>query len=129
MDNKDLIIDATIISAFRGTTKFDDKVKNRLSLQSDTIPYDQISAFDKSGAKLTPGWFKEKNGYMNIASNYNIAVKLMNGRTISFEDFASLDTARGSKIKIKVRQTEGAIYPIAFVITEDGVPSDPFEGL
>lgn len=129
MDNKDLIIDATVTSAYRGTTKFDDKVKNHLNIQSDAIPYDQISAYDKSGARLTPAWFKDKSGYMNLSSNYNIAVKLTNGRTISFEDFASLDTARGSKIKIKVRQTEGAIYPIAFVVTEDGVPSDPFEGL
>lgn len=124
-----LIIEGTVISAYIGKSRFSDVEKCRLAIESKTIPYDKITAFEGSGAKLTPAWFKEKNGYMNLASLYNIPVRDSRGRELSFEEFVDLETAIGSKIKLSVVQRDGAIYPKAFVILEDGEPRDPFAEL
>lgn len=124
-----LIIEGTVISAYIGKSRFSDVEKCRLAIESKTIPYDKITAFKESGAKLTPAWFKDKNGYMNLASLYNIPVKDSRNREISFSEFVELETAIGSKIKLSIVQRDGAIYPKAFKVIEDGEPRDPFEGL
>ena len=124
-----LIIEGIVISAYVGKSRFSDQEKSRLAIQSDSIPYDQITAFKESGNKLTPAWFKDRNGYMNLASVYNIPVKNMKNREITFEEFTQLDTAIGSKIRLSVIQRDGAIYPKAFKILEEGTPRDPFEEL
>lgn len=124
-----LIIEGTVISAYVGKSRFSDVEKCRLAIESKTIPYDKITAFNESGARLTPSWFKDKNGYMNLASLYNIPVKDSRGREISFSEFVETETAIGSKIKLSVTQHEGAIYPKAFIVLEDGEPRDPFAGL
>lgn len=124
-----LIIEGTVISAYVGKSRFSDVEKCRLSIVSKTIPYDKITAFNESGARLTPSWFKDKNGYMNLASLYNIPVKDSRDREISFSEFVKTETAIGSKIKLSVTQREGAIYPKAFIVLEDGEPRDPFAGL
>lgn len=124
-----LIIEGTVISAYVGKSRFSDVEKCRLAIESKTIPYDKITAFNESGARLTPSWFKDKNGYMNLASLYNIPVKDSRGHEISFSEFVETETAIGSKIKLSVTQREGAIYPKAFIVLEDGEPRDPFAGL
>lgn len=124
-----LIIEGTVISAYVGKSRFSDVEKCRLAIESKTIPYDKITAFNESGARLTPSWFKDKDGYMNLASRYNIPVKDSRGREITFAEFVETETAIGSKIKLSVTQRDGAIYPKAFVVLEDGEPRDPFAGL
>ena len=124
-----LIIEGTVISAYIGKSRFSDVEKCRLAIESKTIPYDKITAFKESGAKLTPEWFKDKNGYMNLASLYNIPVKTSRGYEITFAEFVETETAIGSKIKLSVVQRDGAIYPKAFIVLEDGEPRDPFAGL
>lgn len=124
-----LIIEGVVISAYVGKSRFSDQEKSRLAIQSDSIPYDQITAFNDSGNKLTPAWFKERNGYMNLASVYNIPVKDLKNKEITFEEFTQRDTAIGSKIRLAIIQRDGAIYPKAFKILEEGSPRDPFEGL
>ena len=124
-----LIIEGTVISAYVGKSRFSDIEKCRLAIESKTIPYDKITAFKESGARLTPAWFKDKNGYMNLASLYNIPVRDSRGREITFAEFVETETAIGSKIKLSVVQRDGAIYPKAFIVLEDGEPRDPFAGL
>lgn len=124
-----LIIEGTVISAYIGKTRFSDTEKCRIGIQSSTIPYDKITAFEDSGSRLTPAWYKDKTGYINLASIYNIPVKDIKGREITFKDFVESETAIGSKIKISITQREGALYPKAFVVIEEGEPRDPFDGL
>lgn len=127
--NNDLIIEGIVSSAYIGKSRFSDVEKKRIAIKCDTIPYDQITAFKDSGNKLTPSWFKDKTGYINLASIYNIPVKDTRGREITFEEFCEMETSIGSKIKIAIKQSEGALYPKAFVILEDGEPRDAFAGL
>ena len=127
--NNTLIIEGEIVSAYIGGAKNDPETLNRLAIKSDAIPYEKITAFEGSKDRYIPAWFKDKTGYINLKSRYNIPVKDSKGRTIDFADFVEHETVIGSKVRISINQRDGAIYPKAFVVLEDGEPKDPFEGL
>lgn len=124
-----LVISARVVRANIGKTKFSEDVKKRLSLHSESMPYDEITAYDKVGAKMTPSWYKDKEGYMNIASDFDIPVRMTSGKIVTFEEWIDAGIAIGADIKIKVSQKDGAVYPMAIVVEKDGEPFDPFEGM
>lgn len=124
-----IIIEGVVKSAYIGGSKFSDTKKNRVAIQSDSIPYDAITAYDGVGSKLTPAWYKDKNGYINLASIYNIPVLDPKGLVMEFADFCNDEKAIGSKVRMSIVQREGAVYPKAFKVVEWGEPRDPFEGL
>ena len=125
-----IIVEGTIVSARFGSTKFDDNNKYRIAIESDSIDYDSIHAYDNVGSKLTPTWFKDKSGYINLSSIFDIPIQDVNGKRIDFEEWISEDyNALGSKVKVSIKQKEGALYPIAIKVIEEGEERDPFEGL
>lgn len=124
--NTYLIIEGTVVSAKYGATKFDSDNKYRLALESDSIPYDDITAYESVGSKMTPSWFKDKTGYINLNSIYNIPVADIDDNKIDFDNWIESGTATGSKVKVKVKQKEGAIYPIAIRVIEEGEKVDLF---
>ena len=134
-ENKDkktvdnIIIEGVVKSAYIGKTKFSDTVKNRIAVQSNTIPYDQITAYKEVGNKLTPAWYKDRTGYINLASIYNIPVMGIKNEIMTFEEFTENERAIGSKIRMSITQKEGSVYPKAIKILELGEERDPFEGL
>lgn len=132
-----LIIEGEIVSAYVGGAKNDPEKLNRLAIKSDSIPYESITAFEGSKDRYIPAWFKDKTGYINLKSRYNIPVKDskatqfqgLKGHTIDFAEFVERETVIGSKVRISIIQRDGALYPKALVVLEDGEPKDPFEGL
>ena len=125
-----IIVEGTIVSARFGSTKFDDNNKYRIAIESDSIDYDSIHAYDNVGSKLTPIWFKDKTGYINLSSIYDIPIQDVNGKRIDFEEWIGENyNALGSKVKVSIKQKEGALYPIAIKVIEEGEERDPFEGL
>lgn len=128
MEQTRLIIEGTIIKAIFGKTRYSEEKKNRLTLKSDSIPYDQIHSYDSVGNKLTPTWFKDKNGYMNLSSGYDIPVK-RNNTIMTFTEWIDTGFAIGSDVKMAVNCKDGAIYPTAITVVKDGEPFDPFEGM
>ena len=125
-----IIVEGTIVSARFGSTKFDDNNKYRIAIESDSIDYDSIHAYDNVGSKLTPSWFKDKTGYINLSSIFDIPIQDVNGKRIDFEEWIGEDyNALGSKVKVSIKQKEGALYPIAIKVIEEGEERDPFEGL
>lgn len=125
-----IIVEGTIVSARFGSTKFDDNNKYRIAIESDSIDYDSIHAYDNVGSKLTPTWFKDKTGYINLSSIYDIPIQDVSGKRIDFEEWIGEDyNALGSKVKVSIKQKEGALYPIAIKVIEEGEERDPFEGL
>lgn len=125
-----LIIKGEIVRAYNGRTKFTEKVANRITLHSDTLPYDELEkAFEKSGERLTPTWVKEKTGYINVNSIYDIPVKAANNRKITFAEWIENYPTTGSTVTIKVALKDGAIYPVCVVVEKDGEIVDPFEGM
>ena len=131
IDNKfkTFVINGVITQAKNGRSKFDDEVKNRICIKSENIPYEEIHAYDNSGAKLTPKWFKEKTGYINLTSIYDIPVKDSHGRIISFEEWLNNYNTIGSEVTASIIQKDGGIYPKAIKVITDGEARDPFEDL
>lgn len=127
---KSVVIEGIITSARVGASRFDETVKNRLSIKSDTLPYDTLDGvYANSGERLTPKWLKDRTGYINLNSSFDIPVMTTRGRKLSFEEFCETSTALGSKVNIKLSLKEGAVYPVAFKIIEDGEENDPFADL
>ena len=129
---KQLVVEGVVTSARVGTSKFDDTIKNRLSIKCEegVINYDDIKPFyENVGSKMTPKWIKEESGYVNVSSKFEIPVKDTFGNQITFEEFTESATAIGSKVKLALTVKEGCIYPNAFVVIEDGEELDPFKNL
>lgn len=126
---KSFVVEGIVVGARRGRTRYSEDIKNRVDLKSDSIPYEEIHAFENSGAKLTPSWFKDKTGYINSASQYDIPVKDTRGKVIDFETWINDYNALGSKVKMSFTQKDTAIYPKAIKVIEDGEARDPFEDL
>lgn len=122
-----LKVQGTVVSARYGTTRFDESAnKYRVAINSDSIPYDDIHAYDNSGSKLTPSWLKERTGYINLASIYSIPIMDTKGKKIDFEDWLENYNVIGSTVIVKIKQKDGAIYPEAIKVLEDGEERDPF---
>ena len=129
-NRKELILKGVnVVRAYIGKTKWSDTEKKRITIESDSIPYDNIHAFDKSGERLTPTWFKERIGYMNLSSIYDIPVKINGSRVITFDDWVSEYDVVGSTINIKITEKEGALYPTAILLIESGEKINPFDGM
>lgn len=129
---KVVIVEGVVTSARVGSSKFDETIKNRLSIKCEegVINYDDIKPFyENVGSKMTPKWIKEESGYVNVSSKFDIPVKDTFGRQITFQEFTESATAIGSKVKLALTVKEGCIYPNAFVVMEDGEEVDPFKNL
>ena len=127
-----VIVDGTVVSARIGTSRFDDKEKCRLSIKCEptTLDYAKFDkAFEKSGSRLTPNWVKNKDGYINLNSKFDIPCKDITGKVITFEEFTEKSTALGSVIKLSLTIKDGAVYPVAFKVLQEGEELNPFEGL
>ena len=142
---KEMVIlnDVTLVKAKRGgksvwdnrTKRFtynNDQLETTLSLFSeDEEIYSKLSsAYEDTHEKFIPRWFKEKNGYINLKSNYDIPVLTTNDEETTLVDLINESpTLIGSKVNISLTLTDGAVYPNAIKIVEDGEVKNPFEGL
>lgn len=125
-DNKVLIMKGVnVVRAYYGGTKYNPTEKNHITLNGD-IPYDEITAYENVGSKLTPTWYKNREGYINLASVFNIPVRTETNRTITFEEWISEYNPIGSDVNVKIIQKDGAVYPVAIVVNKDGEEQNPF---
>lgn len=125
-ENKVLIIRGVkVVRAYFGNTKFNPTEKNHITLNGD-IPYDDIVAYKNVGSKLTPSWLKKREGYMNLASVYDIPVRTENNRVITFSDWIEECNPISSEVNVKVIQKDGACYPVAIDVIKDGEEQNPF---
>lgn len=125
-ENKVIIIKGVnVVRAYFGCTKFNPNEKNHVTLKGD-IPYDEIIAYKNVGSKLTPTWFKKREGYMNLASVYDVPVRTENNRVISFSDWIEECNPISSEVNVKVIQKDGACYPAAIDVVKDGEEQNPF---
>lgn len=126
---KKLIVEGVVVSARYGATKFDDNNKYRVAIKTDSINYDEIHAYDNVGTKLTPSWLKNRDGYINLSSIYSIPVMDARGKQIDFDDWLAEYNVLGSLVKVSIKQKDGAIYPEAIKVLEDGEERNPFADL
>ena len=126
----DIYIEGTVSKALFGATRWDKEDKFRVTIKSDDIPYDDIKAYDNTKSSFIPDWYKDRNGYINLSSKYDIPCrygneKLMFSQWINGE--ADL-TAPGSIVVLRIRQKDGSVYPVAIDILNDGEIADVWEG-
>ena len=142
---KEMVIlnDVTLVKAKRGcksvwdnrTKRFtynNDQLETTLSLFSeDEEIYSKLSsAYEDTHEKFVPRWFKDKEGYINLKSNFDIPVLTTNDEETTLVDLINESpTLIGSKVNISLTLADGAIYPNAIKIIEDGEVKNPFEGL
>ena len=124
-----LIIDGTVKKAFRGKTKFDATVKNRVTIYNEELNYETITAYDNTPAKLTPSWYKDAEGYLTANSSFDIPVLSKDKKELTFEDWIDNYPTHNAVIRLKIRQKDGAIYPIAIKVLTDGEPVDNFSDM
>lgn len=127
--NSIILCDGTVKKAYRGKTKFDDTVKNRVTIYNDQIQYELITAYDNTPAKLTPGWFRDAEGYLTANSTFDIPVLTKDKNEITFEEWVDNYPTHNAVIRLKIRQKDGAIYPIAIKVLTDGEPVDHFSDM
>lgn len=121
-----LVVKGIVKKAYTGKTKFSEDVKNRITIYSEDFPYMEITAYDDQPDKLTPGWFKDQEGYCNLASGFDVEVMNSSGKQISFEDWVNNYDTHNAEVTVKIRQKDGAVYPVAIKVYKDGEPVDNF---
>lgn len=130
-DNETITFDCVVNSAYRMSKEGKDgksEPRNTLNVSpTDKGVFDVISAYEHSGDKYTPDWFKGKEHIM-LRSVYDIPVKL-DGKKSTFADFLEKGLIKNAKGVCRIKQKDGAIYPVALVINEDGEEYDAFEGM
>ena len=121
-----IVVKGIVKKAYTGKTKFSEDVKNRITIYSEDFPYTDITAYDDQPDKLTPGWFKDQEGYCNLASGFDVDVMNSSGKQISFEDWVNNYYTHNAEVTVKIRQKDGAVYPVAIKVYKDGEPVDNF---
>ena len=121
-----IVVRGTVKKAYVGKTKFSDDVKQRLTIYSEDFPYTDITAYDEQPDKLTPGWYKDQEGYCNLASGFDVPVMASNGKEITFEKWVEDYDTHNADVAVKIRQKDGAVYPVAIKVYKDGEPVDNF---
>lgn len=124
--HKTLIIDGICKKAYFGKTKYDDTDKCRITIYSDAMPYDAITAYDEQPPKLTPSWFKDAEGYMNLNSGFDVPCMDLDGNEVSFQEWVDKNNTHNAEIRVKIRQKDGALYPIAIKQLSEGEEIDNF---
>ena len=86
-------------------------------------------AFKDSGKNFTPNWVKKFEGYVNLATEFDLPCRDLDGKDHdSIEEF--IDETKfpymGAECKASINVKEGAIYPNSIQFLSEGTPYNPF---
>lgn len=126
-----IVVKGIVKKAYFGKTKYQEEEKNRIDLFVENFDYSLITAYDDQPEKLTPGWFKKAEGYINLSSSFDIPVQ-MGTKELTFEEWTSGEFGNhihNAVVAVKIRQKEGGCYPVAIKVYEDGEPIDHFSDM
>lgn len=127
--NNIVIVTGTIVKCTHGASRYDDKVKYRLSIKlSDADDIVQFGdAYSDTPKKLQPKWYRDETGYISLNSNFDIPTMDPKGAEVMLSDIMDSDfTLIGAEVGVSVVKKDGAVYPKAIRIISEGEPSDPF---
>lgn len=86
-------------------------------------------AFKDAGKNFTPEWVKNFKGYVNLATEFELPCRDLDGADHdSIEDWLvdSKFPYMGAEVKCSLNVKEGAVYPNAIVFLSEGTPYNPF---
>ena len=118
----EVVIKGKALIAYFGGSKHDKESKYRLALEVSE-GMDELRKLYSSTCEspLRPKWEKNiANKVVNLKSNFEIPTR-------GVETFADINPAAEMTVKVKVKET--GIYPMAIVVSKNGKPVDPFEGM
>lgn len=129
-DTNQIIFDGVLNSAYKLSkdNKGNDleNVKNVINVtpRESKKVFDKITAFENSGKNFTPTWYNKKE-YIILRSVYDIPFEV-DGSKLSFDDFCERGLIKNAKVVCKMLQKDGAVYPVAVKVLEDGEMYDAF---
>lgn len=95
---------------------------------SDSNLKELKEAFKDSGKNFTPDWIKDFKGYVNVSTKFELPfINLDGARFDSIEDEIS-DGLKwiGALCQLSIVVKEGAVYPAAIKMLEEGEAYNPF---
>lgn len=131
-----MIIKGKLIACKREVKEFDKKRKSEeklfITLADVVISDDQMKelqdAFKDSGAKFTPEWVKNFEGYVNLSTKFELPC-----RDIEKNEYNSIEAAiagglkwMGADVKCSINIKEGALYPNAILFLSEGSAFNAF---
>lgn len=131
-----MIIKGRLITCKRQVKEFKGKeVKEKLYITladvelSDKKMKELQEAFKEAGKKFTPSWLTKFEGYVNLATEFELPCRDLNDvehesieAFIKEEKFPYL----GAEVKASINIKEGAVYPNAIMFLSEGKPYNPF---
>lgn len=93
----------------------------------DELPKEIVDAFAESGKAFTPEWVKNFEGFVNLATQYELPCRDLRGVDHdNIEDFIKDFDWKGADVEVSVNVKKGAIYPKALMFVTEGEPFDVF---
>ena len=86
-------------------------------------------AFKDAGKNFTPAWVKKFEGYVNLATEFELPCKDLEGNEHeSIEDYIkeSKFPYMGAEVKASLNVKDGAVYPNSIIFLTEGKPYNPF---
>lgn len=131
-----MIIKGKLITCKRQAKEFKgNKVKEKLYITlaevelSDKKMKELKEAFKEAGKKFTPAWIQNFEGYVNLATEFDLpCMDLNENQHDSIEDFITDEKFPylGAEVKASINVKEGAVYPNSIVFLSEGKPYNPF---
>lgn len=131
-----MIIKGKLIKCKREIKEFDKKRRTEeklfITLAEAEVTKQQLEelqeVFKDSGAKFTPDWVKEFDGYVNLSTKFELPFRDMDKvEYSSIEDaIASGFKWMGADVKVSINLKEGALYPNALIFLSEGTSINAF---
>lgn len=137
-EKRKVIVTGTICECRRTIKTFKGKQNGEyfyLSLKNVTYGSDEDiftikEAFAECGKKFTPNWIEEiEKGFVNTKTKFNLPVRFEGDEYNSLEDLMADNEnfyPMGASAKLSLTIKNGAVYPKALIILENGEPIDAF---
>lgn len=131
-----MIIKGKLIQCKREVKEFDKKRKSEeklfITLAEANLSEEQMTelekAFAESGAKFTPDWIKNFEGYVNLSTKFELPC-----RDLDKNEYNSIEAAiagglkwMGAEVKCSVNIKDGAVYPNAIIFLSEGKSFNAF---
>ena len=131
-----MVIKGKLITCKRQVKEFKGKdIKEKLYVTlaevtlSDSKKKELNEAFKDAGKNFTPAWVKKFEGYVNLATEYELPCRDLEGNDHdSIEEYIKESgfPYMSAEVKCSINIKEGAVYPSAIVFLSEGKPYNPF---
>ena len=131
-----MVIKGKLITCKRESKEFKGKVSKEklyVTLADVKLSKEKMSeiqdAFKDAGKNFTPAWVKKFEGYVNLATEFELPCKDLEGNEHeSIEDYIkeSKFPYMGAEVKASLNVKDGAVYPNSIIFLTEGKLYNPF---